>query len=54
MSDAPVQVKEAVDYVTEAAGGKGALREAIETILQAQGRLDEAIGKYRADPGDVQ
>ena len=54
VSDAPLQVKEAVDYVTEAAGGRGALREAIETILQAQGRLDEAIGKYRADPGDVQ
>ncbi|GAB6099441.1 hypothetical protein JCM16358_13200 [Halanaerocella petrolearia] len=30
------QVKKAADYITEHAGGRGAVREAIELILQAQ------------------
>ncbi|MGM0502324.1 MAG: HAD hydrolase family protein, partial [Bacillota bacterium] len=33
------KVKEAADYVTEKAGGQGAVREALELILAAQGEL---------------
>jgi 3-deoxy-D-manno-octulosonate 8-phosphate phosphatase (KDO 8-P phosphatase) len=32
--------------VTEAGGGKGAVREAIEFILAAQGKLDAAFAPY--------
>lgn len=36
-------VKEYAHAVTDAAGGKGAVREAIEFILQAQGKLEAAF-----------
>lgn len=39
-------VKERVHTITEAAGGQGAVREAIEFILSAQGKLDEAFAPY--------
>lgn len=39
-------VKERVHTITEAAGGQGAVREAIEFILSAQGKLDEAFSPY--------
>jgi 3-deoxy-D-manno-octulosonate 8-phosphate phosphatase (KDO 8-P phosphatase) len=34
------------DYVTEKPGGLGAAREAIETILQAQGLLQDKLDSY--------
>ena len=40
-------VKERAHMVTEAGGGKGAVREAIEFILSAQGKLDTAFAPYR-------
>lgn len=39
-------VKEHAHAVTDAAGGKGAVREAVEFILQAQGKLAAAFAPY--------
>jgi 3-deoxy-D-manno-octulosonate 8-phosphate phosphatase (KDO 8-P phosphatase) len=39
-------VKQHAHLVTEAGGGKGAVREAIEFILTAQGKLDAAFAPY--------
>jgi 3-deoxy-D-manno-octulosonate 8-phosphate phosphatase (KDO 8-P phosphatase) len=39
-------VKDRAHMVTEACGGKGAVREAIEFILAAQGKLDAAFAPY--------
>ena len=39
-------VKEYAHVVTDTAGGKGAVREAVEFILQAQGKLEAAFAPY--------
>ena len=39
-------VKDRAHIVTEASGGKGAVREAVEFILSAQGKLDAAFAPY--------
>jgi len=44
--DAPAPVRAAAHYVTERAGGRGAVREVCEFILDAQGRLDAALARY--------
>ena len=44
--DAPLAVRTRVDYVTRARGGHGAVREMIEQVLAAQGRLDELVQSY--------
>jgi len=46
VADASVHAKEAACYVTDSPGGKGAVREVCEMILQAQGRWDEIVKKY--------
>ena len=46
VADARKEVREAAHYVTELAGGLGAVRETIEVILKAQGRWDDLIRKY--------
>jgi 3-deoxy-D-manno-octulosonate 8-phosphate phosphatase (KDO 8-P phosphatase) len=38
--EAPLAVREAAHYVTQAGGGRGAVREACELILRAQGNSD--------------
>lgn len=43
VQNASKAVKEKVPFHTEREGGKGAVREAIEFILQAQGKLDKAM-----------
>ena len=45
---APEAVRSRVHYVTRAAGGRGAVRELCEFVLDAQGKLDAALGKYLA------
>ena len=40
------QVLDEAHYVTEHAGGDGALRDAVEYILSAQGKLQKAINDY--------
>ena len=52
--DAAAEVIAAADVTTETPGGAGALREVIERILEAQGRLDEAVARYREGHMDVQ
>ncbi len=47
VADARPQVKAAADFVTSAVGGRGAVRETIEMILQAQGKWEPVIAIYR-------
>ena len=42
-ADGIKQVRAEVDYVTTTQGGKGALRETVELVLEAQGKLDDII-----------
>lgn len=44
--DAPLLVREHSDYVTQRSGGHGAVREACELIMSAQGTLDEQLAPY--------
>ena len=48
-ANARPEVKRAAHYVTEAAGGSGAVREVIEILLRAQGRWADILRKYEAD-----
>lgn len=45
--EAPQEVRDAAHYVTRASGGRGAVREACELILRAQGRFDAQPGARR-------
>lgn len=45
-ANARPEVKREAHYVTRAAGGHGAVREAVELILQAQGRWREIRQRY--------
>lgn len=40
VSDADTHIRNKVDYVTEMGGGQGAVREAIDIILKAQGKWE--------------
>ena len=42
-ADGIEQVRTEVDYVTTTPGGRGALRETVELVLEAQGKLDNII-----------
>ena len=48
VADAAETVRARADWVTQAAGGRGAAREVIETVLKAQGRWDEAVAAFLA------
>lgn len=43
---APEEVRERADYVTQRPGGQGAVREACELIMRAQGTLDAQLAPY--------
>jgi 3-deoxy-D-manno-octulosonate 8-phosphate phosphatase (KDO 8-P phosphatase) len=45
-ANARPEVKQCAKHVTAAAGGSGAVREAIELILKAQGHWDDLLRKY--------
>jgi 3-deoxy-D-manno-octulosonate 8-phosphate phosphatase (KDO 8-P phosphatase) len=47
VADARPEAKAAADFVTRAAGGRGAVREAVEMILRAQGKWAPVIAVYR-------
>ena len=47
VADARPQVRAAADFITRAAGGRGAVRETIEMILRAQGKWEPVIAVYR-------
>lgn len=44
--DSPTLVRQHAHYVTGARGGNGAVREACEIIMQAQGTLDAQLAPY--------
>jgi 3-deoxy-D-manno-octulosonate 8-phosphate phosphatase (KDO 8-P phosphatase) len=46
VANARDEVKEAAHWVTPHAGGDGAVRDAVEYILKAQGSWDSAVKKY--------
>ena len=46
--EAPAVVRERVHYVTRAGGGRGAVREACELIMQAQGSFDSQLAAFLA------
>ncbi|MGV8056532.1 MAG: KdsC family phosphatase [Smithellaceae bacterium] len=46
VADALEVVKKSVDYVTQNKGGRGAVREVCEMLLQAQGQWPEVAAKY--------
>jgi 3-deoxy-D-manno-octulosonate 8-phosphate phosphatase (KDO 8-P phosphatase) len=48
VADAGQEAKDDAHYVTKAKGGRGAVREAIELILTAQGRWQAILERYRA------
>ena len=48
VGDAAAEAQARADYVTKAAGGKGAVREVVELILKSQGRWNELIEPYFA------
>ncbi|MFZ0819983.1 MAG: HAD hydrolase family protein [Candidatus Acidiferrales bacterium] len=48
VADATPEVRRAAHYVTRASGGRGAVREAVELILKAQGKWESLISKARA------
>jgi len=48
VANACEEVKQACHIVTERAGGRGAVREAIDFILRAQGKWEEILSRYRA------
>jgi len=43
---APSMVRASAHFVTASEGGHGAVREVCELILNAQGRLDQALARY--------
>ena len=46
VGDGVAEARAAAHYVTQAAGGRGAVREAVELILQAQGKWHPFVEKY--------
>ena len=46
VADAAEEVRSAADHVTSTPGGRGAVRETVETILKNQGRWDDLIRSY--------
>jgi 3-deoxy-D-manno-octulosonate 8-phosphate phosphatase (KDO 8-P phosphatase) len=47
VADARPEAKATADFVTQADGGRGAVREAVEMILHAQGKWEPVIAVYR-------
>lgn len=48
-ANARMEVKAAAHYVTQASGGRGAIREVAELLLQAQGRWTDILKKYEVE-----
>ena len=46
VANARAEVKQEADYVTPHAGGDGALRDAVEYILKAQGKWKQVVSEY--------
>jgi 3-deoxy-D-manno-octulosonate 8-phosphate phosphatase (KDO 8-P phosphatase) len=48
-ANARPEVKRVAHYVTQAAGGEGAVREVIEILLKAQNRWAEVLAHYEVE-----
>ena len=46
-ANAVAEVRQIARYVTQAPGGRGAVREAIEHLLREAGRWDEVLRNYQ-------
>jgi 3-deoxy-D-manno-octulosonate 8-phosphate phosphatase (KDO 8-P phosphatase) len=46
VADAVAEIRQSAHYQTNRRGGRGAVREAIEMILKAQGKWDELVRRY--------
>jgi 3-deoxy-D-manno-octulosonate 8-phosphate phosphatase (KDO 8-P phosphatase) len=46
VANASVETREHAHYITEAHGGQGAVREAVELILKSQNKWDEVLRHY--------
>ncbi len=53
VANALAEVRAAACYVTQAPGGRGAVREAVTWLLQQRGEYDEAVGRYLAARGGL-
>jgi len=53
VKDARAEVKKEAHYITPHRGGEGALRDAVEFILKAQGKWKEAVENYLHDKGAI-
>ncbi|MFO0837066.1 MAG: HAD hydrolase family protein [Phycisphaerae bacterium] len=53
VANAVAEAKAAARYVTQRAGGEGAIREAIEHLLRADGRWDRVVEHYVAQDGII-
>jgi 3-deoxy-D-manno-octulosonate 8-phosphate phosphatase (KDO 8-P phosphatase) len=51
VKNARAEVKQEAHYVTPHAGGEGALRDAVEFILKAQGKWKKVVGAYVGESG---
>jgi 3-deoxy-D-manno-octulosonate 8-phosphate phosphatase (KDO 8-P phosphatase) len=49
VANAVEEVKAAAAYVTEAAGGRGAVREVVTAVLRARGEYEGAVDRYLAE-----
>ena len=48
VADACHELREAADIVTEAGGGRGAVREVVERMLQARGVWEASVRRYQS------
>ena len=53
VANARSEVKQEAHYVTPQAGGEGALRDAVEFILKAQGKWKQVVSEYICERSPV-
>ena len=53
VANARPEVKAVAHFVTENAGGEGAVRDAVELVLRASGRWEQAVSTYEVATAEV-
>lgn len=53
VGNAAAEVKELAVHTTKATGGRGAIREFVETLLKARGTWDDVVRTYLREKSDV-
>jgi YrbI family 3-deoxy-D-manno-octulosonate 8-phosphate phosphatase len=46
VADAAPELQALADWTTQATGGRGAIREVVETVLRAQGRWEDVLSRF--------